>query len=180
MNYLLVGIFTVPTAVSVPRVVFLAAAAACFAASRAPTAAPAATLLPRLPHFIFAVMVSRLSAISRGSSSRGGWAGEVGCAGLCPQPCVCSLVLSVNPLGAAPCFIRSLQKQLKALWIYGLFCNISLAVRQDAHHRLPRKQNFLSPHTAEAVPELTQAHSSQPSSLLSHASFPQWKPLASL
>lgn len=113
VNYLLVGIFPVPTTVPVPRMVLLAAAAAtaaCCAASRAPTAAPAATLLPRLPSFIFPVMISRLSAISRGSSRRGGWAGEVGYAGLCPQACVFSLVLSINPFCAAPCLICSLQK----------------------------------------------------------------------
>lgn len=144
MNYLLVVIFTVPTAVPVPRVVFLAAAAAAsFAASRALTAAPAAalaaTLLPRLPYFIFPVMISRLCAISRGSSRGWRWAGEEGCAGLCPEAGVSSLVLSVNPFCAAPCFVWRLQKQLKALGIYSLFCNVSLAVRQDAHHRLPRK-----------------------------------------
>lgn len=144
MNYLLVGIFTVPTAVPVPRVVFLAAAAAArSAASRAATAAPAAalaaTLLPRLPYFICRVLISRLLTTSRGSSRRRGWTGEVGCTGLCPEASICSLVLSVNPFCAAPCFICSLQKQLKASWIYSLFCNISLAVRQDTHHRLPRK-----------------------------------------
>lgn len=80
MNYLLVGIFSVLTAVPISRVVF--AAAADFAASSADTtaaaspatAAPAAaaTLLPRLPYFIFLVFISRLFTISRGSSGRRG------------------------------------------------------------------------------------------------------------
>lgn len=84
MNYLLVGIFSVLTAVPISRVVF--AAAADFAASSADTiaaaspatAAPAAALaaaamlLPRLPYFIFLVFISRLFTISRGSSGRRG------------------------------------------------------------------------------------------------------------
>lgn len=126
VNYLLVGIFTVPSTVLVSRAVLPAAAAdrtavrACTAAAATALAAPAAAamLLPKLSYFFILMFIFRLVTISRGSSGRRRWTGEGVCTGLYPEVCNSNLYFAVNPFLMVPCLICNLQKQFKELWIY--------------------------------------------------------------
>lgn len=128
VNYLFVGILTVPTTVLVSRAVLPAAAAdrtavrACTAAAAAATAlaapAAAAMLLPKLPYFFILMFIFRLVTISRGSSGRRRRTGEGVCTGLYPEVCNSSLYFAVNPFLMVPCLLCNLQKQFKELWIY--------------------------------------------------------------